>query len=190
MCHHLMKYKAASEEVPEVGRRKWSCLIFATRKVVVLGIQRFLHLSKRMNFLRSKTLMGYGSRVGGQAIDFKEQQSSLKKFKEGELNTLVATSVAEEGLDLTACRLVLRFNPPNTTREFIQSRGRARDRNAHMVVMIEEGCEAESSLLEEVRQNEMWMRDEATRRTIHIDDEEAETEEDERWVNAAMVGTA
>jgi RecG-like helicase len=79
------------------------------------------------------------------------QQQSLEDFRQGTLNTLVCTSVAEEGLDLTACRLVLRFDPPGRPLAFIQSRGRARAVDSYMIVMVEEGNEYHMTLLEDVR---------------------------------------
>ena len=40
------------------------------------------------------------------------QQGVLNAMRAGEVNLLVATAVAEEGLDLPACCLVLRFDLP------------------------------------------------------------------------------
>lgn len=39
--------------------------------------------------------------------DLQTQNATLERFKAGRLNTLVSTSVAEEGLDLKACQLVV-----------------------------------------------------------------------------------
>ena len=61
------------------------------------------------------------------------QVEILKRFKAGELNALVATAVAEEGLDITHCSLIVRWTLPATTRQFIQSRGRARAPGSSMV---------------------------------------------------------
>ena len=87
----------------------------------------------------------------GLTCGAQRQQAVLKDFKANKLNTLVATAVAEEGLDLTQCRLVVRYDPPATPLEFIQSRGRARARDSRMVLMLEEGNSKQLSLLEDVR---------------------------------------
>lgn len=54
-----------------------------------------------------------------------------------QVNLLVSTSVAEEGLDITECQLVLRFDLPKTEAAYIQSRGRARKENSVYVMFVE-----------------------------------------------------
>merc|ERR1712066_83092 len=48
---------------------------------------------------------------------------------------MVATSVAEEGIDIQACSLVVRLDPPSTVIQMIQSRGRARYPGSQYVVL-------------------------------------------------------
>ena len=55
-----------------------------------------------------------------------QQQQAIKDFHEKECNVLVATSVAEEGLDVPACNLVLRFQHVSNEIAKVQTRGRAR----------------------------------------------------------------
>lgn len=38
-----------------------------------------------------------------------EQRDVLTKFHKGEINLLIATTVAEEGLDIPACNFVIRY---------------------------------------------------------------------------------
>ena len=54
-----------------------------------------------------------------------------------QVNLLVATNVAEEGLDIQTCCLVVRFDLPQTVSSFIQSRGRARMRTSEYVFLLE-----------------------------------------------------
>ena len=75
----------------------------------------------------------------------------LKSLKEGKVNLLLSTSVTEEGLDLTQCRLVVRFDLPDRPVDYIQSRGRARAASSRMVLMVEEGNDEQQDLIDCVR---------------------------------------
>jgi len=50
------------------------------------------------------------------------QREVLKKMKGGELDIVISTAVAEEGLDVAQCQLVLRYDLPSTALAFVQSR--------------------------------------------------------------------
>lgn len=50
---------------------------------------------------------------------------------------LVATSVAEEGLDIRQCNVVIRFDLAKTVLAYIQSRGRARKPGSDYILMTE-----------------------------------------------------
>lgn len=50
----------------------------------------------------------------------KRQEIVLSKFRNNVLNLLVATSVLEEGIDIKHCNLVIRYDPPNDFRSFVQ----------------------------------------------------------------------
>ena len=57
----------------------------------------------------------------------------------GRYNLLVATSVAEEGLDIPQCNLVIRYEAELTVKSMVQSRGRARKQDSRFVLIIERG---------------------------------------------------
>lgn len=54
-----------------------------------------------------------------------------------QVTLLVATSVAEEGLDIRQCNVVIRFDLAKTVLAYIQSRGRARKPGSDYVLMLE-----------------------------------------------------
>lgn len=54
-----------------------------------------------------------------------------------QVTLLVATSVAEEGLDIRQCNVVIRFDLAKTVLAYIQSRGRARKPGSDYILMIE-----------------------------------------------------
>ena len=69
------------------------------------------------------TRVNYFISVGMTQI---EQERVIKMFKTGEKNLLLATSVAEEGLDISDCNYVIRYDMMGNEISLVQSRGRVR----------------------------------------------------------------
>ena len=78
----------------------------------------------------------------GFTMTSKKQEEILRRFRRGEFNVLVATSVVEEGLDVRKCNIVVRFDGISNYREYVQSKGRARAPNSQFFVLAE-SCEEE-----------------------------------------------
>jgi Fanconi anemia group M protein len=66
----------------------------------------------------------------------KEQVSVLEKFRRGEYNVVVATSVGEEGLDVASTDLVVFYEPVPSEIRTIQRRGRTGRRSPGRVVIL------------------------------------------------------
>lgn len=90
---------------------------------------------------------------------FRTQLLTISKFKQGLVNCLFATSVAEEGLDIPDCNLIIRFDLYRTMIQYIQSRGRARHHESVYVHMAEFGNLEHSRQLSENKASESKMRD-------------------------------
>ncbi|EOA87001.1 uncharacterized protein SETTUDRAFT_31304 [Exserohilum turcica Et28A] len=108
--------------------------------------------------LRCSVLVGINTRVYEQNISLRNQVLTVAKFRRGELNCLFATSVAEEGLDIPQCNLVVRFDLYRTMIAYVQSRGRARHRNSKYLHMIEEGNHDHRERIMDVKHDEQIMR--------------------------------
>ncbi|XP_026950447.1 ATP-dependent RNA helicase DHX58 isoform X4 [Sagmatias obliquidens] len=79
--------------------------------------------------IRPQLLIGAGnSSQSAQMIPMtqRDQQEVIQKFRTGTLNLLVATSVAEEGLDIPQCKVVVRYGLLTNEISMVQARGRAR----------------------------------------------------------------
>ena len=58
------------------------------------------------------------------------------RFRNEQSNLIVATDVIDEGVDIPACTLVVRYDAPMDFRGYIQSKGRARHRTSHYIVLL------------------------------------------------------
>lgn len=108
--------------------------------------------------VRCDVLVGVNSRAGEQNVSLRAQILTVSKFRRGELNCMFATSVAEEGLDIPQCNLVVRFDLYRTMIGYVQSRGRARHRNSKYLHMLEAGNNDHRERLMQVRLDETVMR--------------------------------
>jgi len=88
--------------------------------------------------------VGQQKRGTVEGMTQKTQIETLKKFSSGEIQILVATSVAEEGIDISECDLVVFYdNVPSAIRR-IQRMGRTgRKRKGHIIVLIAKGTRDE-----------------------------------------------
>ncbi|NVM01493.1 MAG: DEAD/DEAH box helicase family protein [Candidatus Helarchaeota archaeon] len=80
--------------------------------------------------------IGQQSKRGDKGLSQKEQISILQKFRDGEYNVLVATSVAEEGLDISECDLVVFYDAVPSSVRAIQRRGRTGRKSPGKVIML------------------------------------------------------
>jgi endoribonuclease Dicer len=69
-----------------------------------------------------------------------------------------ATSVAEEGLDIPECNLIIRFDLYKTLIQYMQSRGRARMKNSFFIHMVERNSLAHRALIDFVISSEEHLR--------------------------------
>ncbi|KAL8931051.1 MAG: hypothetical protein Q9208_000153 [Pyrenodesmia sp. 3 TL-2023] len=109
--------------------------------------------------LRPGKLVGARNGLSDDADSSVRQQIlTLNKFRKGILNCLFATSIAEEGLDIPECNLVIRFDLYRTLIQYIQSRGRARHAESKYIHMVEKGNRWHIQSVRDVRKGEEVMR--------------------------------
>lgn len=73
-----------------------------------------------------------------ELLDGRLQRETLDDLRNGRRNLVIATTVLEEGIDVSACNVVICFERPANLRSFIQRRGRARKSGSKFVIFQEE----------------------------------------------------
>jgi ERCC4-related helicase len=104
---------------------KSKIIIFAQFRETVRTISE--ELNKIQN-IRADNFVGQAIKDHGKGkttgLKQKEQKEMIEKFKAGEINVLVATSIAEEGLDIPEVNEVIFYEPIPSAIRSIQRRGR------------------------------------------------------------------
>ena len=95
--------------------------------------------------IRPVRFVGQSSRAADEGLSQKKQAEILRKFRDGEYNVLIATSVGEEGIDIPATDLVIFYEPVPSEIRSIQRKGRTgRARAGRVVVLVARGTRDEA----------------------------------------------
>ncbi|MHA1341543.1 MAG: helicase-related protein [Promethearchaeota archaeon] len=112
-------------------------LVFANFRDTINSIIEYL---KNDEIIKAQKFIGQQSKkVGSSSIkgmSQKEQIAILENFRQGIFNVLVATSVAEEGLDIAECNLVIFYDVVPSEIRAIQRRGRTARKSAGRVLVL------------------------------------------------------
>jgi len=85
----------------------------------------------------TQKFVGQSDTDGSEGMTQTQQQETLDRFRAGEFEVLVSTSVAEEGLDVPEVDLVLFYEPVPTAIRAIQRKGRTgRQAEGRVVVLL------------------------------------------------------
>ena len=120
-------------------------LIFANFRDTVDSIVDYIHGS---HGITAQKFIGQQSRKKGKKVEKgmtqKEQIAMLDQFRGGDINTLVATSVAEEGLDIAECDIVIFYDVIPSEIRTIQRRGRTgRQSKGNLYILMAKGTREE-----------------------------------------------
>ncbi|XP_059651179.1 endoribonuclease Dicer homolog 1 isoform X2 [Cornus florida] len=137
-------------------------IVFVERVVAALVLPKVFAELPSLSFIKCASLIGQNN---SQEMRTCQMQDTIAKFRDGRVTLLVATSVAEEGLDIRQCNVVIRFDLAKTVLAYIQSRGRARKPGSDYILMVERGNLSHGAFLRNARNSEETLRKEAIERT-------------------------
>jgi endoribonuclease Dicer len=136
----------------ENGEKVGYCgLVFVKRRDTVLALTEILtrHPRTAQEFTVGSLLGESDNTQHRSFLDITRRllrqpaNKTLKDFRAGNPNLIVATAVAEEGLDIQACCNVVRWDMPPNMVSWVQSRGRARQKLSSFVLMLTDKLEFE-----------------------------------------------
>ena len=104
-------------------------------------------ISEKLNKIegiKAKIFVGQ-TKKNGTGLSQKDQKKIIEDFSIGEINVLVATSIAEEGLDIPEVNAVIFYEPIPSAIRAIQRTGRtARLKKGKLIMLITKGTRDES----------------------------------------------
>ena len=111
--------------------QRWAALVFTKRQACAYALHELMRrLPSLSPFFASACLKGTSSILGNS-----NPSEVLTEFRNGKLNVLFTTAVAEEGLDVQSCSLVVCYDVPVRPLSQVQTMGRARAQQARVVFM-------------------------------------------------------
>src|SRR2546426_929895 len=137
--------EATEVEHPKLAKTGWivrkQLMEKADSKIIVFAhyrqtADRITQELTRIPSVKPMRFVGQASRGEDIGLSQKEQVDILDKFRAGEVNVLVATSIGEEGLDIPQVDLVVFYEPVPSEIRTIQRRGRTGRSAAGRVVML------------------------------------------------------
>ncbi len=113
--------------------------------------------------IRAVRFVGQASKGEDVGLKQREQKEILDKFRNGEINVIVATSIGEEGLDIPQVDLVVFYEPVPSEIRTIQRRGRTGRSAKGKVVMLVTKDTRDEAFLYSARRKERKMHQELDR---------------------------
>lgn len=120
-------------------KQDFRCIIFVQQRVTTHIMKHIIEDHKDLG-LRIKAQCIYSTKTPATpslSISKSVSESALKSFGTGKSNMLIATNVAEEGLDIPEANCVIRFDPMDHAVSYVQGRGRARHSESTFVVLAQ-----------------------------------------------------
>ncbi|XP_022094381.1 probable ATP-dependent RNA helicase DDX58 isoform X2 [Acanthaster planci] len=118
-----------------VGNSDSRGILFCKTRATARALHAWLETAPGLQCLRAGILTGTG---GSEGMTQTRQGELLDMFREGKHRLIVATSVAEEGLDIQQCNVVICCNYISNEIGRVQAKGRSRARGGKFFLVISE----------------------------------------------------
>ncbi|XP_059172480.1 antiviral innate immune response receptor RIG-I-like [Physella acuta] len=118
-----------STEIVEKGKDSRG-IIFVRTRALAEALKMWLSRCgiKSLQDLNAQVFTGTNASEEEGGMSQTQQEDTIRGFRAGDVKVLVATSVAEEGLDIPDCNLVVKYNHVGNEISNVQTKGRARQK--------------------------------------------------------------
>lgn len=143
ILNHFMDAGEGKENVDGNGKPATRVMIFVHFRDSAEEVTRVLQRYAPM--IRPHVFVGQSSAKGSEGMDQKTQLSIIEKFKGGTYNTIVATSIGEEGLDIGEVDLIVCYDSSASPIRMLQRMGRTgRKRAGRITLLLMKGKEEDN----------------------------------------------
>lgn len=160
----LEKLKFLTEQ--EIINEKSKVLVFTQFRETAMRILQVLQKNQK---IKPSIFVGQSNKSNG-GMSQKEQKSILEQFKNSQLNTLIATSIGEEGLDIPEVNAVIFYEPIPSAIRKIQRAGRtARHAPGKLFILVTKDTKDEiHHYASSARERKMYKTVEAIKKDLKL----------------------
>ena len=121
------------------GRNGFRGIVFVQKRVTTHVLAHVISIDPRLARLFSTACLYASSSRATASLSVTKSaaQAHLRSFRDGSVNLLLSTVVAEEGMDIPAANCTIRFDAMEHAVSLVQGRGRARQAGSSFVVLRE-----------------------------------------------------
>lgn len=94
-------------------------------------------LKKHEPLIRPRVFVGQATAKNSEGMNQKEQLNAIDEFKAGKFNTLIATSIGEEGLDIGEVDLIICYDSKASPIRMLQRMGRTGRKREGKIIMLQ-----------------------------------------------------
>jgi hypothetical protein len=137
--------------VSDLSSSRPATIIFCNMKLTVLVLHHLIHeLSLNWKATGASDEFSLHSGCISGDMNVTDQRHILKDLKDGNINLLFATDVAQEGIDISQCNVIINYDGPKTLIGFIQRRGRARSLSSLLIHLVSSLNEADDIEMKDI----------------------------------------
>jgi len=135
ILNHLMDAGEGLRSNTNARESNTRIMVFAHFRDSAEDIARIL--ARDSPLIRAHVFVGQASAKNSEGMTQKKQLSVIEDFKSGALNTLIATSIGEEGLDIGEVDLIICYDSKSSPLRMLQRMGRTGRKRAGKIILFQ-----------------------------------------------------